>query len=135
MLKVKDVELIHAKVFSDDKGELLPFEFDACFKRNIKRNFIVYGGKDKYRGNHAHIKCIQFLTCLSGSCLIKCDDGENTKEIILDKPQKILIIPNEIWASQFYILENTILSVFCTEKYDEKDYIRDYDEFLKFRSS
>lgn len=133
MNNIKDLEFLDLDINSDNRGDLIVIEFEKNFNIGIKRSFLVFGKNNIIRGNHAHIKCNQFLCCLNGSCEIRCDDGLNTYTQVLDNPSKIIKIPNMIWSSQKYISENTILLVFCDLDFCETDYIRDYKNFLIFR--
>ena len=96
------------------------------------RVFSVSSGKGSTRGNHAHKLCNQFIFCVSGSINVKCDDGNNVVENTLF-PGNGLLVPCSIWASQDYLEENSTINVFCDQPFDEKDYIRDYKNFLKER--
>tara|TARA_B100001758_G_C18400406_1_gene608631 strand:- start:299 stop:712 length:414 start_codon:yes stop_codon:yes gene_type:complete len=96
------------------------------------RAFSVSSGKGSTRGNHAHKLCNQFIFCISGSINVKCDDGNNLAKYTL-LPGNGLLVPCGIWASQDYLEENSIINVFCDQPFDERDYIRDYKNFLKAR--
>ena len=132
---INSIELIDLYINKDERGDLIAIQFKKHLDLTIERSFLVFGKKDFTRGNHAHIKCNQFLCCISGSCEVKCDDGENSCSQILCDPSKILKIPNMIWSTQKYLSENTILIVFCDLDYSEKDYIRDYENFIKLRKN
>tara|TARA_A100001035_G_C27418481_1_gene336127 strand:- start:41 stop:457 length:417 start_codon:yes stop_codon:yes gene_type:complete len=133
MNNVKDLKFLDLDIKSDNRGDLIAIEFEKHFNVPIKRSFLVFGEINTIRGNHAHIECNQFLCCLSGSCEIRCDDGINSYSQVLNNPSKIIKIPNMIWSSQRYISEHTILLVFCDLDYCEKDYIRNYKNYLTFR--
>ena len=133
MNKIIDVNYINLDMIEDFRGKLVPIEFEKNFDISIKRSFLVFGNRNVIRGNHAHIKCNQFLCCISGGCEIKYDDGKESDSQLLDNPSKILKIPNMIWSSQKYNLENTILLVLCDQDFSEKDYIRDYEVFIDYR--
>ena len=135
MNSINAIELIDLYINKDERGDLIAIQFQKHLDLSIERSFLVFGKKDFKRGNHAHIKCNQFLCCISGSCEVKCDDGENSCSQILCDPSKILKIPNMIWSSQKYLSENTILIVFCDLDYCEKDYIRDYKTYLELRKN
>jgi len=132
---INAIELIDLYINKDERGDLIAIQFQKHLDLSIERSFLVFGKKDFTRGNHAHIKCNQFLCCISGSCEVKCDDGENSCSRILCDPSKILKIPNMIWSTQKYLSENTILIVFCDLDYCEKDYIRDYKTYLDLRKN
>ncbi len=135
MNNLKDLETINLVMHKDERGELLPIEFQKNFKIPIKRSFLVYGRHNVVRGNHAHKLCNQFLCCLNGICEVNCDDGKESNKEILDNPTKILKIPNMIWSSQRYLSENSIILVLCDLDYSEEDYIRDYEDFINYRKN
>ena len=130
MNSIQDLIKINIDIRRDFRGDLIPIEFQKNLNFNIKRSFIVYGKQNIIRGNHAHIECNQFLCCINGICEIKCDDGKDSNINILDSPSTILKIPNMIWSTQKYKSNNTILLVLCDQDYSEKDYIREYEQFL-----
>ena len=84
------------------------------------------------RGKHAHREVEQLLVCIHGSCKIRFDDGKSKKVYTLDKPSEGLLMPKHIWGEQYDFSEGAVLIVFASDFYDESDYIRNYDEFLKF---
>ena len=107
--------------------------FDDPFA--IERVFSVRASAGATRGRHAHRQCTQFLTCASGAIEIMCDDGSDRATYLLERPDRGLLVPKGIWAEQTYRTEGAVLLVLCDRAYDEADYIRDYSEFLKFRTS
>ena len=99
----------------------------------IKRVYYMYDTLEGVRrGFHAH-KCLeQILICIHGSCKILMDDGNEKVEVPLDKPYEGLYISNAIWREMFDFSPDAVLMVLASEYYDESDYIRNYDEFLKY---
>lgn len=114
-----------------DESYLISLDFKVIPFTPI-RLFSVSSGKGSTRGNHAHKLCNQFIFCISGSINVKCDDGNNLAQYTLF-PGNGLLVPSGIWASQDYLEENSIINVFCDQLFDERDYIRDYKNFLKER--
>lgn len=101
---------------------------------DIKRIFYLYdipAGKD--RGAHAHKECHQFLIAGSGSFDVVLDDGTSKKLVTLNQPYEGLYIPPGIWASEINFFVDSICLVLASHRYDEKDYIRDYNEFLTYK--
>ena len=82
------------------------------------------------RGYHAHKQLKQLLICVAGSCIIMLDDGKDKEEIILDRPNKGLLLEPGLWREMHDFSEGAVLMVCASEHYDESDYIRNYDEFL-----
>ena len=60
------------------------------------------------------------------------DDGLRTEEVLLDKPYEGLYIPNNIWREMYDFSQDAVLMVLASELYDEQDYIRDYQRFMKY---
>lgn len=111
---------------------LVVYEGEKRVPFNIARIFVINAIKKSIRGSHAHKECTQLLVVLNGKCKIICDDGFEKKEIILDHACKGLLIPPTIWAEQEY-QPGTTLMVLTDKPYDEQDYIRDYESFIRFR--
>ena len=84
------------------------------------------------RGYHAHKSLQQILVCIHGSCKIRLDNGKEKKIVPLEKPYEGLYVSNNMWREMFDFSPDAVLLVLASELYDESDYIRDYDEFLKF---
>jgi hypothetical protein len=55
--------------------------------------------------------------------------------VTLDKPTKGLYIENDMWREMYDFSPDAVLLVLASQLYDESDYIRDYDEFLRFVAS
>jgi len=119
-------------VYGDERGSLvaldgsnLPFE--------PKRVFYMYQTtSDVHRGNHAHKSCNEFLICTSGSCKVLLDDGKRKEEFVLDRPNEGLFIPCDCWREMYDFSSNAVLMAVADRLYDEKDYIRNYQEFLEY---
>jgi len=131
---VDDVECTSATSKVDARGQLHVFQSGTQFAFLPTRVFTVHADKGAKRGHHAHKKCWQALSCISGSCLVQYRDGLDRSETVLTTPNQVLIIPPGIWAEQQYNADGTILMVLCDQPYDEKDYLRNWNEFLAWRS-
>jgi uncharacterized RmlC-like cupin family protein len=98
-----------------------------------KRVFYLYDiPAGEARGAHAHKECHQFIIAASGSFEISIDDGKNKKNVALNRPFYGLHIPPGIWAHELNFSSGSICLVLASLRFDEKDYIRNYDDFLKF---
>lgn len=109
-----------------------------CFAQNydhipfaIKRVYYILKSQPNLpRGSHAHFKTQQVLFCIQGNIKIILDDGNKKEEVILDQPEKGIFLDKMVWHEMHNFKKNTILLIFASRKYDEKDYIRSYKEFL-----
>lgn len=98
----------------------------------IKRVYTIFCDNfDVVRGRHAHYKLNQIIVCVSGSCKIKLDNGTILEEYNLDSPTNGLIVKDMIWREITNFSKNCIIVVLASEAYDENDYIRNYEEFLR----
>jgi len=116
---------------ADLRGELIAIdaEFDLPF--NIKRIFYLKNMDKFERGFHAHRKCKQVLVPIEGSFTLKLDNGKDITEYNLNDPTQGVLIPLYNWLVMSNFSENCIVMVICSYKFDEAEYIRDYDTFIK----
>lgn len=117
----------------DERGHLVSFEEKKDIPFSVKRVYYMFDTKPGFvRGKHAHKALEQLLVCVHGSVKILLDDGTDKETILLDNPYEGLYVANNMWREMSEFSEGAVLMVFASEYYDEDDYIRDYDEFLKF---
>ena len=116
----------------DDRGQLVAIEAMKDLPFEIRRVYYIYDTLPGVRrGFHAHLNLQQILLCVNGSCKIHLDNGTDTAEVTLDKPNVGLYISNDMWREMYDFTPGTVLLVLASEYYDEADYIRNYDEFIK----
>jgi UDP-2-acetamido-3-amino-2,3-dideoxy-glucuronate N-acetyltransferase len=123
---------LHRLLFVVDlRGSLSAGEFAGQIPFVPQRYFVVFDVPGKnVRGEHAHRTCHQFLVCVRGSVACIVDDGSRREEIVLDRPNTGIYVPPMIWGTQYKYSPDATLLVFASDRYDPRDYIRDYDEFL-----
>ena len=120
----------------DDRGSLSFFELDSGLPFDPQRIFTISNVPvGKKRGEHAHYKCQQILVCLNGSCEIEIDSGTLKLKIVLDSPTVGIYFPPLLWATLNLKNQFTTVLALASLKYDELDYIRDYEAFLKMKAS
>ena len=103
----------------------IPFE--------IKRVYYLFDiPSSAHRGGHAHKNLNQILIALSGSFDVILKDGISTQTITLNKPDKGLLITTNIWRELENFSSGAVCLVLASEIFDENDYIRNYDDFLKY---
>jgi hypothetical protein len=128
---VSGVTLHKLPFISDMRGNLSVGEFEQTVPFMPKRYFFVFDVPSaETRGEHAHLKCKQFLICVRGCCSVVADDGRNREEFLLNKPDIGLYLPPMTWGIQYLYSADAMLIVFASEYYDKSDYIRDYAKFL-----
>ena len=116
----------------DERGQLVAIEALKDLPFEFKRVYYIYDTKDGVRrGFHAHYDLEQILICVSGSCKIHLDNGFETEEVLLDKPYEGLYIANNMWREMYDFTKDAVLLVIASRPYEESDYIRNYDDFIK----
>jgi glyoxylate utilization-related uncharacterized protein len=128
-------KLIKAHSVEDSRGKLgvleaprLPFVAERVF-------YVFDVPAGAARGAHAHKSLHQCLVCLTGSMDVTLDNGSEKETIKLSDPTSALYIPPGTWANQDNIAAGTTYFVLASAAYDEADYLRDYDSFLRHVSS
>ena len=100
----------------------------------VQRAFLVRADAEGVkRGEHAHRRLHQFMICVTGEVEVTTDDGAQRRNCVLSSMAHGLHVPPGVWAEQCYRRKGTVLLVLCDAPYEESDYIRDYDEFLRLR--
>ena len=117
-----------------EKGNISIVENNKEVPFEIKRVYYLYdipGGED--RGAHAHKDLSQLIIAAGGSFDIILDDGNVKRSITLNRPYIGLLIVPGIWRELINFSSGSICMVLASHKYNESDYIRDYDEFLNYK--
>ena len=119
--RVPGVFVERLSAVEDLRGKLVAGEIDAFLPFKVKRFFIVHGvpGRE-VRGQHAHLACHQFLTCIRGSCRVIADDGSRRQEFRLDDPVTGIYIPPRVWSVQYDYSSDAALLVFASHAYDPR---------------
>lgn len=131
---IADCKIIDLRKIQDPRGNLTPIESNMDVPFEIKRIFYLYdvpGGES--RGAHSHYKDNQFLIAASGAFEVFVDDGVNQKVFTLNRPYYGLLVPPGIWAAEQEFSSGSVCLVLTDNTYEAADYIRDYDEFLKYK--
>lgn len=117
----------------DNRGKLIAIEENRDIDFDVKRVYYMFDTvNDAIRGKHAHKSLEQILICTSGSCKVLLDDGYEKTIVTLNNPCEGLYISNAIWREMYDFSKDAVLMVLASNYYDESDYIRDYDEFIKY---
>ena len=129
-----DYKLLNIKtVETKEDGALSFFQCNDDVDFDIMRIYYIHSANEGVvRGKHAHKNLKQLLFCPFGSIQIILDDGITRTKIELNKPNLGLLIGPSIWREMKWIKRNSVLCVAASMKYDEQDYIRNYDDFLQY---
>ena len=123
-------KLIQLPKHDDPRGNLTVVEGLENVPFRIARTYWVTdvpGGE--YRGGHAHKQCQEFIVALSGSFDVILDDGTHREVYQLNRPWEGLLVGTGIWRILEEFSSGAVCMVLASQKFREKDYIRDYDKF------
>lgn len=125
-------ELIQPRKFADDRGILNLLESPLELPFVPKRFFWVTGvPKGGERGFHAHKVGMQLLFCLQGSIQVKFKTHDDDESLVLHPESPGVWMKNMVWGEQKFLTEGAILLVVASNKFDESDYVRDFDVFME----
>lgn len=127
------VRIIEFPKICDPRGNLSFAEGGRHLPFNIKRVFYIFdvpGGET--RGGHAHKQCSIALAAVAGSFDVRLTDGRREMTVHLNRANRALLIPPGVWDTMHEFTTGSVALAFASHPYEEEDYIRDYDEFLKW---
>lgn len=126
--------LINLPKYEDPRGNLSFIEENDHVPFQIERCFWIYDvpGGEK-RGGHAYMEQKEFIVALSGSLDIKVDDGQKSEIFNLNRSYYGLFIPSGLWREMTNFSTNSLVLVLSSTIYSETDYIRNYQDFLKYK--
>jgi dTDP-4-dehydrorhamnose 3,5-epimerase-like enzyme len=136
MTGVEGVEIINLPKIPDLRGNLSIVEEEKQIPFKIERVYWIYdvpGGQ--VRGGHAFREQQEMIIALSGSFDVVIDDGTTIKTFSLNRSYYGLLIPAKLWRQMQNFSTNSLAMVLSSTHFNEKDYIRDYDEFLIYQRS
>ena len=123
--------LISLRSVEDSRGVLTPLDFEKELKFLPRRTFILSASEvETIRGEHAHRVCVQAIHCIHGEVEVSIHDGRNLVTEKLSSVEKVLIIPVLHWITLKFLVKNSHVAVYASHRYDEADYLRDFEEFL-----
>lgn len=131
-MRVEDCKILELPKISDPRGNLTFIETELHVPFDIKRVYYLYdvpGGAE--RGAHGHRELEQLIIAMSGSFDVVLDDGNKTKIFHMNRPYYGLYVCPMMWRDITNISSGAVCLVLASHLYDEKDYFRDYSQFLE----
>lgn len=129
-----DYKIIELPRHLDRRGNLSVVENGINIPFDMKRVFFIYdvpGGES--RAGHAHHTLYEFIVAVGGSFSVRVNDGMSEEVVLLNKPYQGLMIHPGLWRTLEDFSSGAVALVLASDFYDEGDYIRDYDEFLRLK--
>lgn len=131
---VFDCAILPLKKIHNRAGNITIVEGQNNIPFDIRRIYYLYdipGGES--RGGHAHKELRQLIIAASGSFDVLLDDGINKKIVTLNRPDYGLMVVPGIWRELMEFSSGAICLVMASHKYDESDYVRDYEYFSSYK--
>lgn len=132
-MNIKDqYKILEFGDLGDERGNLVVVEGSQDIPFDIKRVFYIYGSDSEVvRGQHANRNSEFVLINVSGTSKVRVDNGFEEEIIELNRPRMGLYLPTMLWKDMYEFSADSVLLVLTNTHYDGKEYIRDYDEYLK----
>lgn len=130
------VRVLEFPKICDPRGNLSFVEGARHLPFPIRRVFYIYdvpGGET--RGGHAHKECSIVLVAVAGSFEVRLTDGNRERTVVLNRANRGVLIPPGVWDTMHDFTTGSVALAFASHPYEEEDYIRDYDEFLRYVNS
>lgn len=132
---IQQAQMLEFSQRGDERGHLVVVEGYQDIPFDIKRIFYIYGSdKDVVRGQHANRKSEFVLINVAGTSKVKVKvkDGKGNETVYsLNRPHTGIYLPKLLWKDMYDFSDDSVLLVLSSEHYDPKEYIRDYDEFVR----
>ena len=131
-MPIADCRLVSLPRIQDPRGNLTFIEGGSHVDFDIRRVYYLYdvpGGSE--RGGHAHKELRQLIVAMSGSFDVLLDDGDEQKRFHLNRSYVGLYVCPMIWRQLDNFSSGSVCMVLASRPYEESDYFRDYDEFLR----
>lgn len=129
----KTAQMLEFSQKGDDRGHLVIVEGMQDIPFEIKRIFYIYGSdEDVIRGRHANRKSQFVLINVAGTSKVKVCDGKGNEIVYsLNRPHTGIYLPQMVWKDMYDFSKDSVLLCLASEHYDEREYIRDYNEFVR----
>ena len=132
---VQDCKIVDLPIVHNESGSITVLENSSNIPFDIKRVYYLYDvPMGAERGGHAHYELQQYVVAASGSFTFVLDDGNEKKEVFLNHPNKALHIVPGIWREMKDFSSGSVCLVLASIEYTEKDYIRNYQDFINYRN-
>ena len=132
---VYDCTIIELDKHHHEKGNITVVENSFTVPFDIQRTYYLYdipGGES--RGGHAHKELRQLIVAASGSFTVTLDDGKVRRSFVLNRPSQGLLVVPGIWRTLDDFSSGAVCLVLASHIYDEHDYIRDYQDFIRYKN-
>lgn len=126
-------KILYFNELGDERGNLVVIEGEGIdIPFDIKRVFYIFGSDATVvRGQHANRETEFLLINVGGHSKVRVNNGEEQAVIELNRPGMGLYLSPMLWKDMYDFSSDSILLVLCSQHYDNREYIRDYQEYLQ----
>ncbi len=133
MYSIQDCIIVDVPTFTDERGAISVMDKELPFQ--VRRVFWLHNiAEGKERGGHALLDSSEIIVAIHGSFVVDLDDTINKSSILLDSPNKGLIIRPGIWFGTHSYKDDGVSLILAEEEYSRDRYTYDYEEFKRLRS-
>lgn len=128
-----NIKMLEFKLIGDERGSLVICEGEQDIPFIAKRIFYIFGSDSTViRGSHANKNTEFVLINVAGHSKVKVKDGRGNETVYcLNRPHTGIYIPTMVWKEMYDFSENSVLLCLASEHYDPKEYIRNYDDYVR----
>ncbi len=125
-------DLIDLPRIPEPRGSLTFIEGSRHVPFDIARIYYLYDvPASATRAGHAHHRLTQLIIAASGSFDVNLDNGFEKAALRLDRPYRGLLVRPMVWRTIDNFSGGALCLVIASIPYDETEYIRDYNAFLR----
>jgi hypothetical protein len=129
-LKARNCRWIDVPGAADARGSVNFLEHGKGLDFEPRRLFYLHHvAPGQWRGRHGHRHTRLVLVAVSGSCHAHLDDGTVKETVTLDDPTRGLLVAPWVWHELTGFAPGTVVVVLASTRYEEADYLRDYEVF------
>ena len=129
---VQDCNIIDIPTFTDERGAISVMDKELPFQ--VRRVFWLHHiaeGKD--RGEHALLDSTEIIVAVHGSFVVDLDDTVSKTNVLLDSPDKGLVIRPGIWFRTHSYKEDGVSLILAEEEYSRDKYTYSFEEYKRLR--
>lgn len=133
---VDDCRIIELPRIQRPEGTITVVEAFDRVPFELARVYYLYdipGGQ--FRGGHAHRRLEQLIVACLGAFDVVLDDGRERRTVTLNRSYYGLYLTPGIWRELVNFSSGAVCLVLASRPFEECDYIRDYDEFVRVKPS
>ncbi|PLC05768.1 hypothetical protein CY658_01515 [Variovorax sp. RO1] len=125
------VEILDLERLTDPRGNLTFIEGGRHIPFDVQRVYYLYDvPAGEARGGHAHHQLQQLIIAVAGSFDVVLDNGYERRTVTCNRPFQGIFMKSLVWRELNNFSSGAVCLVLASMRYEESDYIRNYEEFI-----